>query len=82
MEFTGVKVDRDILRAISEELAVGLAIDEKNIYELAGAKFNINSPKQLGKVLFEDLGLRIIKKPKAVMPLEPKSWNNYTVNMR
>jgi DNA polymerase-1 len=65
MEFTGVKVDRDILRAISEELAVGLAIDEKNIYELAGAKFNINSPKQLGKVLFEDLGLRIIKKTKS-----------------
>lgn len=64
MEFNGVKVERDTLAAISDELGGGIASAESRIYELAGNSFNINSPKQLGKVLFEDLGLRVIKKTK------------------
>jgi DNA polymerase-1 len=64
MEFCGVKVERSTLTRISEELASGIAVHEERIFELAGSSFNINSPKQLGKVLFEDLGLRVIKKGK------------------
>lgn len=64
MEYTGVRVDRETLRSISEELAGGINRDESRIFELAGADFNINSPKQLGEVLFEKLGLRVIKKTK------------------
>jgi len=64
MEFAGVKVEKPTLEAISAELATGIERSEAGIFALAGQEFNINSPKQLGKVLFEDLGLRVIKKTK------------------
>lgn len=64
MEFTGIKVERDTLQQLSGEMAKGIDGAEKQIFELAGQEFNINSPKQLGKVLFEDLGLRVVKKTK------------------
>jgi DNA polymerase-1 len=64
MEYAGIRVDRDILLDISQELSDRIAKDEEKIYELAGSQFNINSPKQLGKILFEDLQLRVIKKTK------------------
>lgn len=64
MESTGVKVDRDILLAIGKELSAKLADLEKQIYEIAGETFNINSPKQLGVILFEKMGLPPIKKTK------------------
>ncbi len=64
MEFCGVKVERKALENISKELAAGIASHEERVFELAGSSFNLNSPKQLGKVLFEDLGLRVIKKGK------------------
>lgn len=64
MEYTGVKVAPDILTDISRELTQVLAYTEKQIYALAEQKFNINSPKQLGTVLFEDLGLPALKKTK------------------
>ncbi len=64
MEFYGVKVDKEILDKISAELGYGIEAAEESIYDLAGSKFNINSPKQLGQVLFEDLGLRVIKRTK------------------
>lgn len=64
MEATGIRVDGDILKNIAKDMSQGLLHSEASIYELAGEQFNINSPKQLGKVLFEDLGLRVIKKTK------------------
>ncbi|MFS0574884.1 DNA polymerase I [Sporosarcina sp. 179-K 3D1 HS] len=64
MESTGVKVDREILLSIGKELSLKLVDLEKMIYEIAGEKFNINSPKQLGVILFEKLGLPPIKKTK------------------
>jgi|LSQX01.2.fsa_nt_gb DNA polymerase-1 len=64
MEYAGIKVERDILLNISRELSERIAQDEDKIYGLAGSEFNINSPKQLGKILFEDLQLRVIKKTK------------------
>ena len=64
MEFSGIKVEQETLQLLSEEMAVGIERAEKQIFELAGQEFNINSPKQLGKVLFEDMGLRVVKKTK------------------
>ncbi|MDV2885900.1 DNA polymerase I [Alkalihalophilus pseudofirmus] len=64
METEGVKVDIDQLKAMGEDLASRLAELEKHIHEHAGVSFNINSPKQLGEVLFEKLGLPVIKKTK------------------
>ena len=64
METTGVMVDRKTLLTIGTELSAKLATLETNIYEIAGEKFNINSPKQLGVILFEKIGLTPIKKTK------------------
>lgn len=64
MEFTGIRVEKKVLVQISEDLSQRLEKDEDKIYELAGVKFNINSPKQLAQVLFEDLGLPGGKKTK------------------
>lgn len=64
MEFTGVKVDKATLEVLSLDLAERINCSEEQIYSLAGHPFNINSPRQLGQVLFEDLGLRVIKKTK------------------
>ena len=57
METTGVYVDADLLGEMSGELGAQLAAQEEEIYRLAGERFTINSPKQLGGILFEKLGL-------------------------
>lgn len=64
MEYTGVLVDTDRLKEMGEELKARLADIEEEVYELAGETFNLNSPKQLGPILFEKLGLPVIKKTK------------------
>ncbi|WP_019415944.1 DNA polymerase I [Paenisporosarcina sp. TG20] len=64
MESDGVKVDRQTLVDIGEDLAGKLTEIEQKIYHAAGEKFNINSPKQLGIILFEKLGLPPQKKTK------------------
>ncbi len=64
MESQGVKVDRERLTSMGEELKGRLEQLETRIYSLAGETFNINSPKQLGVILFEKLGLPVIKKTK------------------
>lgn len=64
MESEGITVDRERLVEMGRELAEKLKSIEEEIYQAAGEKFNINSPKQLGVILFEKLGLPIIKKTK------------------
>jgi len=64
MELAGIKVDTNILRALSKEMEADLAVMETRIYEAAGTEFNINSPKQLSEVLFERLGLKPVRKTK------------------
>ncbi len=64
MEITGFKVDKDMLEQLGEEFSAELSSLTREIYALAGEEFNINSPKQLGSVLFEKLGLPVIKKSK------------------
>lgn len=64
MEYIGVYVDKEMLKEYS--VSLNQKVDEltKDIYQTAGIEFNINSPKQLGEVLFEKLNLPIIKKTK------------------
>ena len=57
MEARGITVDRQILSRLSGELAQGAAGLEDEIYRLAGERFNIGSPKQLGDILFGKMGL-------------------------
>ncbi|WP_050181147.1 DNA polymerase I [Domibacillus robiginosus] len=64
MESEGIRVDVDRLNEMGTELKKRLAQMEQTIHELAGTDFNINSPKQLGVILFEKLGLPPIKKTK------------------
>ena len=64
MEKEGVHVDAEELKRYGEELAAQIAVLEKEIYEGAGETFNINSPKQLGHILFEKLENAIWKKDK------------------
>lgn len=64
MERAGVAVDLDFLRRLGEEMAGEIRALEEEIYALAGGRFNLNSPRQLAKVLFEDLGLPVKKKTK------------------
>ncbi|HFI0477242.1 TPA: DNA polymerase I [Streptococcus suis] len=57
MEIAGIKVEKETLQAMQAENEVLIEQLTKEIYELAGQEFNINSPKQLGTILFEDMGL-------------------------
>lgn len=62
MELCGVLVDKEAIISHGQALEQRLALLEEEIYSLAGKQFNIRSPKQLGVVLFEDLGLPVKKK--------------------
>ncbi|GAA0429444.1 DNA polymerase I [Lentibacillus halophilus] len=64
MEYTGVLVDTERLREMDNSLKERLQDLEEDIHHLAGEEFNLNSPKQLGPILFEKLGLPVIKKTK------------------
>lgn len=64
MEFIGFKVDEDELNKLGKIYDEEIHILTTAIYELAGMEFNINSPKQIGDILFEKLGLPVIKKTK------------------
>ncbi len=57
MEYEGIRIDGDVLRAYSVELAKSIADLELKIYEMAGLQFNIASPKQIGEVLFDRMKL-------------------------
>lgn len=64
MEEAGVKIDRERLEALSGELDRQLEALQTKIFALAGSSFNINSPRQLCKVLFDDLGLKPTRRTK------------------
>lgn len=64
MEYRGIMVNRQELKQYGANLQIQIEKLEKNIYELAGETFNINSPKQLGVILFEKLKLPFAKKTK------------------
>ncbi|NMA66833.1 MAG: DNA polymerase I, partial [Clostridiaceae bacterium] len=64
MEYYGFKVDQQSLEEYGQRLDVRIQSLQQSIWLMAGEEFNINSPKQLGVILFEKLGLRVIKKTK------------------
>jgi DNA polymerase I len=69
MEDRGIRIDAGLLREMSAAMGAELAELEKQIYAEAGTEFNINSPQQLGHVLFEKLQYPVLKKTKT------KSWS-------
>lgn len=64
MENRGVLLDSELLGGLSKDFAGRMGILEEQVFVLAGERFNLNSPKQLGEVLFERMGLKSIKKSK------------------
>ncbi len=62
MEFAGVSVDEVYLKSLSDDMSELLKSVEAKIFEIAGVTFNVSSPKQVGEVLFEKLGLKPKKK--------------------
>lgn len=64
MEWTGISIDDEFLAGLSAQMSEQLVVLEGQIHEIAGGPFNINSPKQLGEVLFEKMGLPKGKKTK------------------
>lgn len=64
MERAGIRVEKETLKTYGDNLKVKIAQLEQQIYDLAGEKFNINSPKQLGEILFEKMKLPHGKKTK------------------
>ena len=77
MEIAGIKVERQTLEDMQVENEVVLERLTQEIYELAGEEFNINSPKQLGVILFEklELPLEYTKRPKPAIQQPLMSWN-------
>ncbi|MEE1043534.1 MAG: DNA polymerase I, partial [Clostridia bacterium] len=65
MQLSGVKVDKDNLVDFQSKLAVMIDEFTEKIYSCSGVEFNINSPKQLGEVLFDTLHLPVVKKTKS-----------------
>jgi DNA polymerase-1 len=70
MEQRGIRIDADLLRSMSKSMGEQLAEIEKKVYAEAGTEFNINSPMQLGHILFEKLNYPVQKKTKTT-----KSWS-------
>ncbi len=64
IEAKGVKIDLEYLRNLAKEFHVKVADIAARIYKIAGREFNIGSPKQLGEVLFQDLGIKLEQKSK------------------
>lgn len=65
MQFTGIRIDKNELIEYGRKIKLEIEEKTNKIYNLSGQEFNINSPKQLGKILFEDLKLPVQKKKKS-----------------
>ena len=65
MEMTGIKVDREVLSRMSNAFAQKMAGFEADLYEIAGKEFNVQSPAQVGEILFDQMGLEGGKRTKS-----------------
>ena len=75
MEYYGFKVDKCFIEKFGKGLEHRINSLEQTIHIMAGEKFNINSPKQLGVILFENMGLRVVKKTKTGYSTDAESLN-------
>ncbi|MFK5882621.1 MAG: DNA polymerase I [Sulfurospirillum sp.] len=75
MEKEGIRVDVRYLEVLLKRSLSVIESLKKEIFELSGLEFNVNSTQQLGKVLFEDLGLRVVKKTKTGYSTDEKVLN-------
>ncbi len=64
LELNGIKASKEELENLSQEFAARIDKITKRVHKLAGEEFNLNSPKQLGEILFEKIGLPVIKRTK------------------
>lgn len=76
MEYAGVKIDTGMLKVLSRDLQLLLDNYTFHIYRLAGEEFNLNSPSQMQKILFEKLGLDRGKKTKTGFSTDARSLEN------
>ena len=82
MEKWGIRVKGEELKAYGEALAGRIQELEKQIYEQAGEEFNINSPKQLGVILFEKLGIPGGKRRRPDILRRRKFWKSWRRSSR
>ncbi|MGK9449660.1 DNA polymerase I [Acidithiobacillus caldus] len=68
MEWAGVRIDVDVLKRLSEELDTRMATVESEAFAAAGQRFNLNSPKQIQTILFDKMGLPVLKKTPGGQP--------------
>ena len=73
MEQQGVKIDKNVLNKQTKELTKKISALESKSYELAGEDFNLGSPKQVSKILFEKLGYSPVKKTASGAPSTDES---------
>jgi len=62
MEMTGMRVEKSVLDEMKEEISIKLELLKKDIFNMAGCEFNLNSPKQLGDILYDKIGVPAHKK--------------------
>ena len=82
MELAGIKPDAALLDKLTKEMAAQIAALEILAVEQAGESFNLKSTKQLGVILFEKLGLPVIKKLKQVIPRTYQFWSSCATSIR
>ena len=82
MEIAGFEVDKEGIESFSDKLFARIKELTSQIYEAAGHEFNINSPKRLGVVLFEEPQIPCKKKRKAAIPQKRKYWRSLHPNIR
>jgi len=79
MEMEGVKLDVSYLKRLSKEMEKRLSSYEKRIYDMAAEEFNINSPKQLARILFEKKHMPVIKKTKTGASTDEEVLRNLAI---
>lgn len=82
MEALGFNINKNMLDDLAIKFKEEITRTEKEIFDLAEEEFNINSPKQLGKILFEKLDLPVIKKTKTGYSTNAEVLENFKINMK
>ena len=79
MELTGMRVDNKVLMEMKEEILIKIELLKKEIYNLVGCEFNVNSPRQLADILYDKIGVPANKKRKTDKEYLSKYKNEFPV---